>query len=101
MGSQYMLNQGDSDEINTEGFAGTKQVDVLNICTKKVMRQVDETSEESEKYYHKMMEKVLRRMTYKDLSIIISKDHEMSANRLIKLTPSIRLRKKLFGKSFC
>ena len=38
------------------------------------MRQVDETSNDSEKYYRKMMEKVLRRMTYKDFSVVISMD---------------------------
>lgn len=101
MGDGYMVNQETSDEVDTEGFEGSKQLEVLDICTKKVMRQVDETSAESEKYYHKMMEKVLRRMTYKDNSIVIWKDNESSKNRLIKLTPSIRLRKKLFGKSFC
>ena len=101
MGDGYMVNQGASDEIDTEGFEGSKQLEVLDICTKKVMRQVEETSAESEKYYHKMMEKVLRRMTYKDNSVIIWRDHEVSKNRMIKLTPSIRVRKNLFGKSFC
>ena len=65
------------------------------------MRQIDETAEDSRKYYKKMMEKVLRRMTYKDLSVIITRDDEAKGNRLLKLTPSIRLRKKLFGNSFC
>lgn len=64
------------------------------------MRQVDETSNDSEKYYRKMMEKVLRRMTYKDFSVVISMDASHKKDRLIKLTPSKHLRLKLFGKSF-
>jgi hypothetical protein len=99
MGDKYLLNQTNSGEVDTEGFEGSRQFEVLDICTKKVMRQVGETSAESEKYYHKMMEKVLRRMTYKDLTVAIVLDDVDSRNRKLKLTPSLSLRTKRFGET--
>jgi hypothetical protein len=64
------------------------------------MRQVDETSEQAERYYRKMMEKVVRRMVYKDMSVFICRDDDDKKRRLVKLTPSKQLREDIFGKAF-
>ena len=100
MGDKYREDQESSDEVYTEGFEGCRQADVIDICAKRAMRQVGETAGDSDKYYRKMMSRVLRRMTYKDFSVVILLDDDDSSNRMLKLTPSLRQRRKRFGENF-
>lgn len=96
-----MTNSSRSDEISTGAFKGSRQSEILDVCTQRMMRQEQDMSEEAEIKFYRMLEKVLRRMINKESSVIVSVDDAVSSNRILKLTPSTKLRKRKFGKDFC